>query len=186
MRILGAGLSKTGTTSLARALTTLGFGTIHGDKSRLRSVVAGADNSPDFRVYDDIDAVTDVPTAYFYEELLEAYPGLRVILTTRAEDAWWQSIQHHFNVRYPISQQDADDFRFATRNLIYGSVVAKEYLFRKKFREHNSRVIATVPADQLLVMDVTNGDGWGSLCEFVDRPVPPEAFPHANRTRRAD
>lgn len=183
MRILGAGLSKTGTMSLASALTMLGFETIHCDTSRLIPVLTGTDNSPDFRLYDDVDAVTDLPTAYFYEELLEVYPGLLVILTIRPEDAWWESIRHHFNVRYPISHGDVDDVRFDIRTVVYGSVVAKEHLFRKKYREHNSRVIATVPRDQLLVMDITKGDGWAELCAFLERPEPREPFPHENRTR---
>jgi Sulfotransferase domain len=39
-------------------------------------------------------------------------------------------------------------------------------------------VRATVPAERLLVFEVR--DGWGPLCRFLDRPVPPGPFPHLN------
>ncbi len=74
MEILGAGLSRTGTKSLTRALDILGFTTIHNDRKRLNPVIFGIDNTPNFRVYDDVDAVTDLPSAYFFRELLHAYP----------------------------------------------------------------------------------------------------------------
>ncbi len=38
MEILGAGLSRTGTKSLTRALDILGFTTIHNDRKRLNPV----------------------------------------------------------------------------------------------------------------------------------------------------
>jgi len=46
------------------------------------------------------------------------------------------------------------------------------------FLRHNEEVRAGVPADRLLVYDIT--DGWAPLCEFLDVPVPDEDFPYAN------
>ena len=74
MKILGVGLSKTGTKSLTGALQILGFTTLHNDRERLNRIIFGEDNSPDFRIYDDIHVVTDLPSAYFFRELLLAYP----------------------------------------------------------------------------------------------------------------
>ncbi|MEQ7127696.1 sulfotransferase family protein [Actinopolymorpha sp. B11F2] len=182
MKILGAGLSKTGTTSLARALGILGYETLHCDQQRLNDIIYGVDNDPNFRLYDDVDAVTDLPTAYFYRELVDAYPDLLVILTVRPEDAWWRSVGHHFNRAHPVTDPVRDKFRWRLRNLAYGSPVAHEFLFRKRFREHNEAVIATVDPERLLVMDITTGDGWEKLCGFLREPIPGIEFPHENKT----
>jgi hypothetical protein len=43
---------------------------------------------------------------------------------------------------------------------------------------HNAEVIATVPADRLLVWEA--GQGWEPLCEFVGVDVPDAPFPNVN------
>jgi hypothetical protein len=46
------------------------------------------------------------------------------------------------------------------------------------FERHNAAVRAEVPADRLLVWEVS--DGWEPLCAFLDVPVPNEPFPKVN------
>lgn len=43
-----------------------------------------------------IQAVSDIPCILFADELLEAYPNAKVILTTRDEDGWIKSMQNSF------------------------------------------------------------------------------------------
>jgi Sulfotransferase domain len=203
MRILGAGLSKTGTTSLADAVRLLGFTCINYDQERLTPLLLGRVRAPDFRVYDDVDAVFDIPSAYFYRELLTAYPEAKAILTVRDVETWWKSIKAHFNEARPLRQPrpsehvkailrgrerlqaHLDDlaFRTALRNCVYGSIEPREYLFKKRYIEHNQRVIGEVDADRLLVIDVTAGQGWRELCAFLGVPEPDAPFPHSNVTR---
>lgn len=180
MEIIGAGLSKTGTKSLAAALAGLGLRTIHNDMQRLNDVISGTSHSPDFRRYDDADAVLDLPTAWFFEELLQAYPEAKCILTVRDEDAWWQSIRAHMGEIFGMATREQDPVRWDLRCHVYGSAHPQEFIYRKRYREHNARVRAVVPADRLLVMDVTAGDGWAPLCAFLGRQVPQEPFPHGN------
>jgi hypothetical protein len=49
---------------------------------------------------------------------------------------------------------------------------------RAAFVAHNDAVRATIPANRLLVFQVT--EGWAPLCEFLDVPVPDEPFPRSN------
>lgn len=190
MKILGVGLSKTGTTSLHEALLALGYTAIHHDRERLNHILDGSDNCPDFRVYGDVDAVTDIPSAYFYRELLAAYPGCKAVLTVRDVESWWKSVEVHFNVTYTVEGRENDPLREVyawlerERNLVYGSARATEFLFKKRFTEHNERVRAEVPARRLLVMDISAGDGWEVLCPFLGVEIPDRPFPHENRTRR--
>lgn len=187
MKVLGVGLSKTGTVSLHTALRILGLKTLHYDTHRLNRVLNGLDSSPNFRVYDDVDAVTDLPAAAFYDELLEAYPQAKAVLTIRDVDAWWKSVEKHFNHRYfmpafnPFKRQGRM-FRTSLRNYVYGSTRATEFLYKKRYLEHNARVRTQVPAHRLLVMDITAGDGWEKLGPFLGLPVPAIPFPHENKT----
>jgi hypothetical protein len=190
MKILGVGLSKTGTSSLHEALLSLGYTAIHHDRERLNDILDGSNNRPDFRRYDDVDAVTDIPSTYFYRELLAAYPECRAILTLREVDSWWKSVETHFNVTYPTGGREDDPLREVyaflerLRNCVYGSARATEFLFKKRYVEHNERVRADIPADRLLVMDITAGDGWEVLCPFLGVEIPDRPFPHENKTRR--
>ena len=49
-----------------------------------------------------------------------------------------------------------------------------------QYEAHNQAVIDEVPADRLLVYEA--GQGWPPLCEFLDVPVPAEAYPNVNST----
>ena len=201
LRALGIGLSKTGTTTLSEAFGILGLKCLDYDSKRLNEILAGRDLDPDFRIYDDVDAATDIPTALFYEELLLAYPGCKAILTIRDPDAWYRSVVSHYNERFPIRRPSLKDrllaqfkigagkseiryheFRTNMRNLVFGSVHASEFLYKKRFIEHNLLAQLRIPADRLLVMDITAGDGWDKLCPFLDLPVPTTPFPFRNKT----
>jgi hypothetical protein len=46
--------------------------------------------------------------------------------------------------------------------------------------DHVEHVKATVPKDQLLIMNITEGDGWAPLCKFLGRPIPDVPFPKLN------
>ena len=47
------------------------------------------------------------------------------------------------------------------------------------FNQHIENVKAHVPADKLLIYDVT--EGWEPLCKFLNAPVPNEPLPHLNK-----
>jgi len=198
LRVIGAGLSRTGTHSLSAALEVLGLKSIHFDTARLNDVLDGTNQSPDFRRYDDVDAVCDLPAAVFYQELLAAYPESKAVLTVRDVNDWYPSIRDHFR-RHPITNEtrlkfrlarrfginhdafresDIDRFRRHLRHYVYGSTVPREFLFKKRYRDHNALVMATVPKDRLLVMNITAGDGWEKLCPFIGADIPDKPFPH--------
>lgn len=45
--------------------------------------------------------------------------------------------------------------------------------------EHSNMIRGLVPKGRLLEWCVE--DGWAPLCEFLDKPIPKEPFPHANQ-----
>ena len=67
----------------------------------------------------------------------------------------------------------------ALRQAIYGGSNPKATaLFRAKYRQHNDRVQAVIPAEKLLVFNVKQG--WKPLCEFLGSDVPSTPFPREN------
>ena len=48
------------------------------------------------------------------------------------------------------------------------------------FNAHNEQVRATVPADRLVVHEIS--DGWEPLADMLGVPVPDTPFPHLNDT----
>ena len=48
------------------------------------------------------------------------------------------------------------------------------------FKDWASEVIQAIPRDRLLVYEVR--EGWDSLCNFLDVPVPVEPFPNINNS----
>lgn len=177
MKVLGIGLGRTGTTSLARALQILGYKTKH---------------CPDFHLDDDgalvvspedvtgFEALTDEPTILVFKAVDHDYPGSKFILTTRDIDSWLTSIENNGNALREFRQQfPAIPVLFEA---LYGSSTFDRELYAEAHRRHVAAIreyFADRPHD-LLLMDISAGDGWAKLCPFLDKPVPDEPFPKRN------
>ena len=192
MKVLGVGLGRTGTASLARALRILGYRTLHWGPDYLADVFEKG-VEPDLSRYAGWDAVTDIPAALFFREVLAAFSGCKFILTVRDEQRWLESIRTLYENpdRFDrLTQFTAEQKKWLgtisveLRKFAYGSEKILPSLYLKRFREHNDCVRKIIPADRLLVMDITNGDGWAMLCPFLGRPIPPMPFPHANASAK--
>lgn len=179
-KVFGIGLSKTGTTSLSTALEMLGYRT--KDYPGLARYVPGDLGSIDPAVLDQHDALTDTPIPSFYRELDRRYPGSKFILTVRDMDGWLQSCKKQFSARHAAKQSDANNRLFVD---LYGTAVFDEAQFRAGYRRFVEGVMLHFkdrPGD-LLVLDISAGQGWAELCAFLGKPEPGLAFPKTNVTR---
>ena len=86
MKVIYVGFPKTGTKTMAEAFRILGLNCYDfmenyedlGD-DWMRILTQGG-RAEDFKMmYKDVDAVTDIPCCYFWEELLQAFPEAKVI-----------------------------------------------------------------------------------------------------------
>ena len=194
MKILGAGLARTGTASTRSALEQLGFRCFHMEslaKLRRRSarmwrdiLVEGAAHRWEL-LLDGYDATIDLPGCLFYRELAEAFPDAKVILNVRDEQLWYES----FSTLSSTSSRLSRLAQFGRRRLMSDMVDEMfERIFHRPivrdraiqaYLQHNAKVQEVIPADRLLVYRVN--DGWRPLCEFLGVPVPKTPFPHENR-----
>jgi hypothetical protein len=204
-KIFGIGLSRTGTSSLNEALEILGYRSVHFPKmmenSSLRAKLKyrlnkwgkelgrsepffeefakDSDNQLIFKTPDDsdFDALTDLSVARFYRELDKAFPNSKFILTVRDEESWLRSCSKFFakgNHRFFKWQQIHFD--------MYGSNQFDSALFQEAYLNHLKDVksyFANRPND-LLIMNIPNGDGWEKLCAFLQVEEPSQPFPKAN------
>jgi hypothetical protein len=180
MKIFGIGLSKTGTTSLASALELLGYRT--RDYPGLARYAPGDLATLDAAVLDSHDALTDTPIPSLYRELDARYPGSKFILTVRDIDGWLKSCKKQFTEKHAANLSEAHHRLFMD---LYGSTVFDEALFRQGYARFVDGVSAHFrerPAD-LLILDVTAGEGWEKLCPFLGKPAPELPFPKANVTQ---
>ena len=192
LRVVGAGLGRTGTNSLKLALEQL----LGGPCYHMLEVIGHPDHaaeweraavgdSPDWaRFLAGYVAAVDWPAAAFYEELMEAFPDAIVLLSTRENaEAWWTSanatiFQAIAQVRDNPGPNERMIFTMMDRRFTpewdqHDASVAA-------YLRHNEEVRARVPAARLV--EWTTGDGWGPLCRGLGLPEPDAPFPHVNTT----
>ena len=196
MKIICAGVGKTGTKSIAKALRHLGFTVFDWEEQTFDfqdhwvDVFQNGAQLDVKRVYQHADAIVDAPGNFFWEEILEAYPDSKVILSEREEDSWLKSVVNQLQVieavisrRFlcvlsPTSRKQLF-VTYSVINALVGSANPKSaIILRQRYREHNHRVKSLVPPEKLLVYNVKQG--WEPLCDFLGCEVPTIAFPHEN------
>jgi hypothetical protein len=197
LKLIGAGLGRTGTLSLKVALERLGYGPCYHMIEILTAperarhwLERTPDGSHDWdAIFDGYRATVDWPAAAFWRELVDRYPDAKVLLSRRDADAWYDSMM---NTIYPVMMQGPParapkvlhDFHRMVFPLIFertfGGRLADRAHATRVFEEHNQSVIDAIPPSNLLVY--RPGDGWEPLCRFLDVPVPDEDFPHLNDT----
>jgi len=204
LRVIGAGIGRTGTTSLKLALEELGLGDCyHMEELFQRPADArvwldAADGKPVEwdALFQGFQSAVDLPAFVFYEDLMAHYQDAQVILTLRDPESWHQSasktifraqsrsltallyVLSLFSRRARQARAVLPVARLVGIERFFGGDISKGNAIRV-FEEHNARVQRTVPPERLLVYEVS--EGWGPLCEFLGVPQPNAPFPHANR-----
>jgi hypothetical protein len=198
LRVIGAGMGRTGTASLKRALEHLGFGPCH----HMEEVIAHSEEVPTWQAAargEPIDwaafmggwgASVDFPSALYYRELMAAFPDAKVILSVRDSDGWYESMRRTvvpMLTRFPIRVVTPWLPRVGNPGKVMGKTrLRAELLDRFDDRAHaisvferwNDDVRKTVPPDRLLVFEAKQG--WAPLCAFLGVPVPDVPFPRVN------
>jgi len=191
MEIIGVGIGRTGSLSLKLALEKLGYKPCYhildvlGNPGIIKiwlSIASGKtiDWKKLFRNY---RAGLDYPFPTHYQEYLDAFPEVKVILTVRDPDEWYESATQtifylqHFLINWLPWGEKIGKTTIWYR-LFKGRFKDKDFAIMV-FKKHTEDIKECVPEDQLLVMDVK--EGWRPLCHFLDIPIPDTPFPYVNR-----
>lgn len=173
-KVFGIGFHKTGTTSLGDALTLLDYRVTGPNGIH----VEGMDRATAWRLASGLlpgfDAFQDNPWPLLFRELDRRLPGSKFVLTVRPEADWIRSVVGDFGHKST-----------PMRRWIYGvgAPVGNEEVFLERYRRHTLEVTEYFDGrdDDLLVMRITEGDGWELLCPFLGQAVPHVPFPRSNR-----
>jgi hypothetical protein len=203
LKVIGAGLPRTGTTSTKAALERLGFGPCHHmfeifthpeQAERWLSVLS--DTPVDWEmVLAGYSAAQDWPSSHFWRELAAFYPEAKVVLTVRDPSRWLASFRTLLTGRPKLTDDQGEPpapvaasqrlqpvLDLASRTTFGMDWRSGEELDEDRmvaaYHRHNAAVQAGLPAERLLVFDVRQG--WGPLCDFLGVQPPDEPFPHLN------
>jgi len=208
MKVIGAGLPRTATSTQMIAFEMLGFGPCYHMRNVLADIEGqlpywerAMDGAPDWEaVFGDAQSSCDWPSAYFAPQLAEYYPEAKVVLSVRDAEGWVRSMREtvwgiwfgESVMRYTSSARTIIDEpwrRYLTLmerfnwNPETGKMAGDTHddaAFAAIFERYNEGIKATIPSDRLLVWNPR--DGWGPLCEFLEVDVPSEDLPRVNDT----
>jgi len=190
LRVIGAGLGRTGTTSLKGALERLlGAPCYHMIEVFPRPAhfglwTAAARGEPvDWHaLFAGFQAAVDWPPSAFWKEIAAAFPESIILLSTRdSAESWWKSANETIfgvaaaNRTGPMATMIDSIFEARFTKAIHDREAAIA-----AYERHNADVRATAPRDRLV--EWTPKDGWGPLCKALGVAVPAEPFPHVNTT----
>jgi hypothetical protein len=163
-KIFCIGFFKTGTTSLCKAFNILGYRSAH----LLRGGIEPKEGWLDYIKKCKYDAYTDKPFADIYQQLDEAFPNSKFVLTVRDKQSLVKSHANYFE---------------GTPNEIKTPQELERLM--QKYEKHNREVIEYFKnkPSQLLVMNIFEEDGWEKLCSFLNKPAPNRSFPNINKGR---
>ncbi len=200
LKMVGAGLGRTGTHSLKNALEILLGGRCYhmvevfgrpDDSVAWQKAIAG--DPPEWDgFFADFTAVVDWPGAACWREIAEAFPDAPVLLSVRDADGWWKSAS---NTIFAMTDQMLDgpppDGAGPGPGPEWVSMIEAmlpafcpdwrdEDAAKAAYLAHNEAVRAAIAPERLV--EWHPGDGWEPICAALGLDVPTEPFPHVNTT----
>ena len=191
LRVVGAGVGRTGTESLKLALELLLDAPCyhmlevlqHPESSRYWAA-AGRGEMPNWDdVFTGYGACVDWPAAAFWPEISAAYVDAIVLLSTRSTaEEWYRSASSTIFAVDPASMPGAggvDDFIPGMFDRFTPDIQNPEAAMAA-YEAHNQHVREAIPPSRLV--EWRPGDGWEPICHALGLPTPDESFPHVNTT----
>jgi hypothetical protein len=194
LRVIGAGLGRTGTNSLKVALEQL----LGGPCYHMFELVQREEHTPLWEaavrgehvdwnaLLREYTASVDWPAAAFWPQLRAANPDAFVLLSTRdSAQTWWESMQR--TIVPTLSGEVASDGPATERRRAMVVAMMRERFTpgwqereaaMAAYERHNEAVRREVPSERLI--EWRPRDGWQPLCAALGLPVPDAAFPREN------
>jgi Sulfotransferase domain len=197
LKVIGAGLGRTGTLSLKIALEQLGFGRCHHMREVRETpgqlaywqAAAGGD-LPDWGACLRRSAAPSTgPRPATGARSRRAILRPRLCCRCRPEQSWLRSMQATIAPLLRSHRTLPPGIFRDTMEMAHAIIAAQTFGGRLDdpehmlavYRAHNEEVRRTIAPDRLLVFDVA--EGWAPLCAFLEVPVPDTPFPRANSTQ---
>jgi hypothetical protein len=189
LKVVGAGVGRTGTNSLKIALEQLLGGPCHhmheimADPTQIPAWMDAIEGRPvDWSNFPPgYVALVDWPGASFWPELSAANPDALVLLSARDPESWYHSASNSIFLVLDSGPPEMRPWMEAVRGLLgerFGDRFDEPTAMMDAFERHNAAVRREIPSRRLL--EWTPGDGWEPICERLGVAVPDEPFPVTN------
>lgn len=191
LQVVGAGVGRTGTTSLKAALEQLLGGPSHhmfeilGNDAQVElwsAAIAGEDVDW-HEVTAGYVSQVDWPGASFWPELAAANPDALVLLSVRDPEDWYTSASNTIFLAIDNGPPGMETWFDSVVQLLAERFCAdftnKDAMIAA-YNRHNDAVRAGVDPGRLL--EWTPTDGWEPICERLGLDVPDVPFPRVNDT----
>ena len=189
LRVIGAGLPRTGTHSLKLALEQL----LGGPCYHMREVFDHAEHVPLWHaavrgeahawdeIFDGYVAAVDWPVSAFWRELTSAYPDAVVLLSVReSPERWWRSADQTVWNAIRSDGGGIEDWH-AMVVALTASRFTPDWrdpdACIAAYERHNADVRTELGPRAI---EFRPEDGWGPICDALGLPVPDEAYPLTN------
>jgi len=204
-KVFCVGRNKTGTTSLTKAMTGLGY--IVGKQSTAERLICDWGKRDFTKIASHCRSgvfFQDIPFSlpYTFQAMDMIFPGSKFILTIRDTESWYNSM-YDFHLLDTVHGNKAKSlemlkeatycykgFAYDTKVLVYDlpndepyhkETLKEHYLFHNKMVKDYFR---NRPGD-LLVLDVAEKGAYKKLCDFIGKPCASADFPWENKTYAA-
>ena len=192
LKVVGAGLGRTGTHSLKIALEQLLGGTCYHMVEVFprpehvplwHAAILG--QQPDWEeMLQGFTATVDWPAAAVWAELHRAFPDSVVLLSLRDDPAaWWRSFSETIlQVMQRGPAQPDDQWYAMSVDMLrrFTPDYADQGAAMAAYEAHNQAVRDSVEPGRLI--EWRPKDGWGPICRGLGIAEPEEPFPHVNTT----
>lgn len=193
LRVVGAGLPRTGTSSLRQALGTLFSGEVlhmHALPGHPFDLGTGwqtalAGGTPDWDALTaEYVAAVDWPASQFWRELSAAHPNALILLSVRhSAQTWVESVQAtilpHARACAAPGWTDGRDLATLFERFAGTPHWDDPVVLANAYDRYNADVQASAPSDRLLVWQASQG--WEPICRALGVSVPQEPFPWTNQ-----
>lgn len=204
-KIFGIGANKIGTTSLAKAMTGLGY-TVGNQKVAQTRLIKPWSQRNFTEIIDyckTAEFLQDQPfsLAFTYVVLDQAFPNSKFILTLRDNpEQWYQSLTGYMTAKYgkgghiptKLDLMETDD-GIKKGNLwetacllrkVDGTNIFDNEILISAYQARNAGIIEYFrhrPND-LLILNVSKKDAYKKLCDFLGKTTGKKNFPYLNKT----
>jgi Sulfotransferase domain len=191
LKVVGAGVGRTGTHSLKIALEALLGGPCHhmleilGDPSQVPGWTDAIEGRPvDWSAMPPgYVSLVDWPGCSFWPELSAANPDALVLLSVRDPESWYRSASNTIFQSFDKVPPELEPWMNSMRTLLrdrFSDRLEDPTAMMDAYERHNSAVRQAIPAARLL--EWSPRDGWDPICERLGLDVPGGPFPAVNTT----
>lgn len=203
MKVIGAGLPRTGTLTQKVALEMLGFGpcyhmvNLFADWGQLAVWQEAFEGGRDWgRIFAGCQSEVDWPGSFYFRDLVAAYPEAKVLLSVRDPGDWERSMRatvcQHWEGDTLLRHLTAASTQVSSTWGAYIELMKTMWTAQGAFgpdgtwvsaladvlEQHTEAVTQAVPTERLLAWDVN--EGWEPLCAFLEVDVPAARLPRLN------